>query len=230
MILGGIEKNSFIDYPGKISCVLFTAGCNFTCPYCHNPLLAKGMRPQPLSDRQACALLTERRGFLEAVVISGGEPTLQADLTGFCRAVKALGYPLKLDTNGSRPAVLKALIEEGLLDYVAMDIKTEPCAYLPHISPFDVGSHILASIELLLAGAVPYEFRTTCVKPFVSAKIIAAICPRIQGARQYVLQRVRCGHVLAADFFNNGGHDFSQAELEDLQAAAAPWVQTCLIR
>jgi pyruvate formate lyase activating enzyme len=230
MIFGGIRKNSLIDYPGKISCVLFSAGCNFTCPYCHNPELARGKRPEPLSERAAFELLAERRGFLEAVVISGGEPTLESDLLQFCRKIKSLGYPVKLDTNGSRPAVLKSLLKAHLLDFVAMDMKTEPCGYFPHISPRDVEPEILASIDLLLEAQVAHEFRTTCVKPFVSARIIASIASLIHGARRYVLQPVRRGHVLDPDFFTNGGREFSPAELKDLQAAAAPFVQTCLIR
>ena len=136
MVFGGLQKNSLIDYPGKVSCVLFLSGCNFDCPYCHNPDLAKdsSLCPVLLDEKAVFDFLQRRKGFLDGVVISGGEPTLQKDLLVLCKKIKELGYLIKLDTNGSRPQVIKRLIDEGLVDYIAMDIKTDPFHYSPLIA------------------------------------------------------------------------------------------------
>ena len=131
MILAGLQKNSFIDFPGKISCVLFTTGCNFICPYCHNADLARGEYPARFELAQVIDFLKSRRGMLEGVAITGGEPTLDGEIVDLCQAVKSLGYPVKLDTNGSRPAVLRGLLEQRLVDFVAMDIKAPLNDYAP---------------------------------------------------------------------------------------------------
>jgi len=136
MRFAGLQKNSLIDYPGKISCVLFLSGCNFDCPYCHNPDLVRGTLPQPayLDEKMVYDFLERSKAFLEGVVISGGEPTLKKDLIPLCEKIKQIGYSVKLDTNGSQPQVMKRLIDEGLVDYVAMDIKTYPFHYSPLIT------------------------------------------------------------------------------------------------
>jgi len=133
MIIGGLHKNSLIDYPGKISCVIFLSGCNFDCPYCHNPELAKGrsLSTGYLSEDLIFDFLGSRKGFLDGVVVSGGEPTLQKGLISFCEKIRLMDYPVKLDTNGSRPEVIKKLIDEDLVNYIAMDIKTDPSHYTP---------------------------------------------------------------------------------------------------
>ena len=125
MRIGGLQKNSLIDYPGKISSVIFLSGCNFDCPFCHNPDLVRGCLSYTadLCSPDVCQFLKQRRGFLDGVVISGGEPTLDENLMDFCESIKQLGYPIKLDTNGSRPRILKQLIDDGLIDYIAMDLK-----------------------------------------------------------------------------------------------------------
>ena len=136
MRIGGLQKNSLIDYPGKVSCVLFLSGCNFDCPYCHNPDLVRGsLSCHPFLDEKAVyEFLKRRKRFLDGVVISGGEPTLNKNLFRLCEKIKQIGYPLKLDTNGSQPQVIKRLINEGLVDYIAMDIKTDPLHYSPYNS------------------------------------------------------------------------------------------------
>jgi len=134
MVLGGIQKNSLIDYPGKISCVIFVAGCNFRCPYCHNPSLVEpheGTHKFEIEEEEVFSFLDSRRAFLEGVVVSGGEPTLQPDIVPFCDRIKQMGYPLKLDTNGSRPEVIEHLIRNDLVDDIAMDIKTLPNSTVP---------------------------------------------------------------------------------------------------
>ena len=131
MRFGGLQKYSLIDFPGKVSCVLFLSGCNFDCPYCHNPDLVRGEQLCSSSKDEAeiYAFLERRKGLLDGVVISGGEPTLVEDLAPLCEKIKGMGYPVKMDTNGSRPKVIKRLTDESLVDYIAMDIKTAPSRY-----------------------------------------------------------------------------------------------------
>lgn len=228
MTFGGIQKNSFIDYPGKLSAVLFVSGCNFTCPYCHNADLAKGKLPNPLTEGRVYAFLDARQGFLEAVVLSGGEPTLCKDIFRICRRIKSLGYPLKLDTNGSRPYVLEKLLKEKIIDYVAMDIKTDPVAYGPPLAPIGSSDKVLKSIDLLMSQNVPYEFRTTCVTPFVSPAIMTRIGRRLKGAGAYFLQPFQPQNVLLPDYCSAAPTD--TLDLESLRAAVAAFVPTCKVR
>ena len=228
MRFGGVEKNSFNDYPGKISCVLFVSGCNFSCPYCHNPELARGDYLKALSDEWVYGFLDQRRGFLEAVVLSGGEPTCCRDIFQVCERIKSMGYPIKLDTNGSRPQVLGRLLRSGLIDYVAMDVKTDPTLYGPPLAPMGAGPKVISSINLLLAGKVAYEFRTTCVAPFISPAIITRIGYWLKGARRYVLQPFRSRRVLMPDYFSDRGA--TTCDLEALRKTIAPLVPDCQVR
>jgi len=232
MIFGGMQKNSLIDYPGKISCVLFTMGCNFRCPYCHNPQLARGGMDGPVvfDEKTAYDFLEKRKGFLEGVVISGGEPTLQDDLAGVCEKIKRMGYPVKLDTNGSRPQVLKRLMDDALVDYIAMDIKTDPCSYSPLIQKDFNPSSLLESIRLVMQSTLEYEFKTTCIKPLVDAAVIENISRLISGAPLYALQQFQPADVLCPDFFQQNDRCFSEHDLMDLKSIAQPWVGECLVR
>ncbi len=232
MQIGGIQKSSLIDYPGRVSSVIFCAGCNFDCPYCHNPDLVSGQSacPNSMETRALYDFLDQRRNFLDGVVVSGGEPTLQPDLIDLCRQIKDLGLSLKLDTNGSRPGVLQYLIAENLVDYVAMDLKTDPVLYRSSIKPDCRPESILASIELIMACGVDYEFRTTCVKPIVSLQAIKNILALIQGAKLYALQRFRSGHVLHPEFFQKGNCQYSDDEMSDLKSLAEQSVCECIIR
>jgi len=232
MVIGGLQKNSFIDYPGKISCVIFLSGCNFDCPYCHNPDLAKGCAAYPsrLDDHEIMNFLDSHKTFLDGVVISGGEPTIQKDLLALCESIKALGYPIKLDTNGSRPQVLQNLVKDGLVDYIAMDIKSDPHCYAPSIQKAYDPEPILASIRFLMESSVPYEFRTTCIKPFVDAQIIANISQIIKGSRLYALQQFRDTTVLDPGFCGSKECRYSDSELSGLRNIAAAFVQECIVR
>ncbi|MDJ0915444.1 MAG: anaerobic ribonucleoside-triphosphate reductase activating protein [Desulfobacterales bacterium] len=232
MQLGGIHKNSLIDYPGKISCVLFTAGCNFDCPYCHNPELVRceSSCVAMIEDQQVFDFLETRKSFLDGVVISGGEPTLQKELFDLCRIIKQMGFPVKLDTNGSRPEILAKLIEQSLVDYCAMDIKTDPYEYSPFIRKSQNPDKILDSIRILMESDVPHEFRTTCVKPFVTETVIEKIAKIIAGCRRYTLQAFHESEVLHPDFFAGRNFLYSRKELLKLKALAEPWVQECIIR
>jgi len=232
MRFGGLQKNSLIDFPGKISCVLFWSGCNFDCPYCHNPDLARGrcVSPPFWEEAQVFDFLSRRRGFLDGVVLSGGEPTLDTDLVRVSRAIKALGYAVKLDTNGSRPGVIRRLIDEGQVDYLAMDIKTDLRGYAPLIRKNPDPHDLLASVRMILDSGLPHEFRTTCLKPFVDAAIVKNITQSIRGAALYALQRFHPAEVLHPDFFQGVDRIIGDAELSRFKAIAEIEVQRCIIR
>jgi pyruvate formate lyase activating enzyme len=233
MVLGGIQKISLIDYPGKISCVLFTVGCNFRCPYCHNPslVLADPWCREPIMEEEAVfRFLESRRAFLEGVVVSGGEPTLHPDILSFCERVKEMGYSLKLDTNGSRPQVIEHLIENGLVDYIAMDIKTLPDLYEAFLGTQCRPQAILSSIRLILERGKEHEFRTTCVKPFINDQVMEDIARLIEGARGYALQKFIPTCVLRPEFFQGAGSACTVEELGRLKSIAEKWVQPCIVR
>ena len=232
MILAGLQKNSFIDYPGKIACVLFTTGCNFTCPYCHNPALARGEYPMRIEPETIMAFLQSRKGMLEGVTITGGEPTLhRGDLPDLCKAIKAMGYPVKMDTNGSRPEVLEALLHRHLVDFVAMDIKAPLGAYGPFCPDPDVGKRLSESIRLIRSFAPSYEFRTTCVAPFIDSKAVVAISETIKGAERYVLQPFNSrGVCLDPEFGRRHDPAVDGETMEKWKALILPNVQNCTIR
>ena len=231
MLLGGLQKTSLIDYPGKVSCVLFLSGCNFQCPFCHNPDLVKNnVCPSLLDEKAFYAFLARRRGFLDGVVISGGEPTLQQDLVSLLEKIKKMGYPIKLDTNGSRPRVIKRLIDERIVDYVAMDIKTDPFHYYPSITKNSNPRPILSSIEIIMESIVAYEFRTTCAKPLVDPGVIEKIAKTIKGARLYALQHFRSGRILDPEFFRKNEAAYTEDELMHLGTIAEQWVKACILR
>ena len=232
MNIGGIQKNSFIDYPGKLSCVIFLSGCNFDCPYCHNPSLVRGKDECPASLKGGLyGFLESRRGFLDGVVISGGEPTLQKNLAKLCEAIKELGYSIKLDTNGSRPRDLRLLLERGLVDYIAMDIKTDPSRYNPLVAKICNPEDILSSIETIMGAAPDYEFRTTCVKGFIDRDTIGSIVKIIKNARLYALQNFHSAEILHPEFFDrNASPEFGESEMMAFKSIAEPWVQECVIR
>lgn len=234
MLFGGIQKNSLIDYPGMVCCVLFTRGCNFHCPYCHNPQLLNPRHPESVSIDEEVILdfLRGRKGLLDGVVISGGEPTIQGDLVSFSGRIKSMGYSLKLDTNGGRPDVLEELIRSGYVDYVAMDIKADPRHYPPVISGDADPDLITESIRIIMSSDLPYEFRTTCVRPFVDGPIMEEIGRIVRGARLYALQSFRpSGGILQPEFFQGeeaGGYD--PEGMMVLKSAIEPWVNACVLR
>ena len=230
MKIGTIQKFSLIDYPGKISAVIGTQGCNMRCFWCHNRYLIPydyGPSSLPIEKDDFFQFLNERVNFLDAVVISGGEPTLHDDLLEFCERIKALGFYIKLDTNGTNPAMLQELIDNSLLDYTAMDIKTDAQQYDKLGREKVELDDIPKSIHIILSAGLPYEFRTTCVKPFVCRDNIADMAKMISGARLYYLQK-------CTEQKNTNGQDFYQAlddaELTELKIKAAPYVKRCEIR
>ena len=194
-VAGGLVKSSLIDYPEKISAIVFTQGCNFRCSYCHNPELLK-FGSTDFSTEEILAFLGKRIGKLDAVVITGGEPTLQKDLKGFIQEVKSMGFLVKLDTNGTAPALLKELIDEGLLDYVAMDIKAplDKYSFITQVNGLE--EKVKQSIEILLSDVVDYEFRTTVVKSLLSVEDFEKIAELISGAKRYYLQKFVVSKIL----------------------------------
>jgi pyruvate formate lyase activating enzyme len=231
LILAGLQKNSFIDFPGKISCVLFITGCNFICPYCHNPELARGEYPLRIPSSEAIDFLTQRQGMLEGVTITGGEPTLESGLVELCQAIKSMGYPVKLDTNGSRPEVLRKLLDQDLVDFVAMDIKAPLDAYQPFSRHPDIQGRLAESVRLIMTAAPAYEFRTTCAAPFVNDEAVNAIAKTITGATCYVLQTFNRRATCLDPAFNRQQDPtiFPQA-MQQLKTLAEPFVKRCIIR
>lgn len=188
MIIGGLQRTSLSDFPGHVSAIVYTRGCNYRCPYCHNPDLIAGEGTEALDEAGVLAFLRSRRGRLDGVVITGGEPTLQGDLESFIRRVKALGLAVKLDTNGSRPEVLARLLERGLLDYVALDVKATAEGLQQVVGGSANGADVSRSIELLRGHPVTHEFRTTAVRSVIGRDEILAMGEQLRGQGRYVLQ------------------------------------------
>lgn len=234
MKIGGFQKNTLIDFPKTLSCLVFTQGCNFTCPYCHNPGLIAGSSSSAGSlpdEKDIFSFLETRKGLLEGVAITGGEPCLQNDIKSFCHKVKELGFNVKIDTNGSRPDVIETLISHQLIDYIAMDIKTDAAHYhLVAGSNFNT-DRILESISLIMTKAPMYEFRTTCAAPFITTDIMIEIGRMIQGAAQYILGPCsRNVDMLDPQFSENPDHFLSSNAMEILKQTVEPFVEKCTIR
>ena len=193
MQIHGLQKLTLLDFPGHMSATVFTGGCNFRCPYCHNSELVLNPESVPrIPDEEVLEFLKSRRKMLEGVCFTGGEATLQKDLPEFMAKVRELGYKIKLDTNGQSPAVLDRLMKAGLLDYVAMDIKNCKERYGETIGIPDFRTDAIeTSIALLMNGSIPYEFRTTVMREFHDTEAITRIGEWIAGARHYYLQPFR---------------------------------------
>ncbi|MDL2286726.1 anaerobic ribonucleoside-triphosphate reductase activating protein [Desulfococcaceae bacterium OttesenSCG-928-F15] len=230
MRIGGLQKNTLIDFPGKIAALVFTRGCNLHCPYCHNPALVSMEGPEAMNENEIFSFLEKRQNSLEGLAITGGEPTLQKDLSEFCARVKAMGYPVKLDTNGSRPEVLKDLIKNRRIDFIAMDIKADPALYFPALSPKNMEEELRESIKIILESGIPHEFRTTCVAPFVTEKMFSAVIPLIRGAERYSLQHFSTESLLDENFFRENGRGLQTAEIDRLADLIRPHVQFLEVR
>ncbi len=185
----GIEKMSLVDYPGQVCAVLFTGGCNFRCPFCHNSGIVN-KEYNEIGEAEIFEFLNKRKGMLDAVCVSGGEPTLQSDLFEFIQKLKTMGFKVKLDTNGTNPEILKKLIDCKLLDYVAMDIKNNIDDYYPIIGGVKIDTlKIKESINILKLGLLDYEFRTTLVKEYHKEENIKQLAEELNGARRLYLQK-----------------------------------------
>lgn len=228
MVIYGLQKLSLLDYPGKTACTVFTGGCNFRCPYCHNASLVVGLDEiEPVDYDEFFAFLNKRRNILDGVCITGGEPLLQPDIEDFIRVIKKFGYSVKLDTNGTFPDKLKRLVDENLVDYVAMDIKNSPEKYslTAGVSELDF-SKISNSVEFLLSNSVDYEFRTTVVKELHSKEDFVSIGEWIKGAKRYFIQSfIDSGDILAGSF-----SAYNKNELEEIEGLMQHFVKETQIR
>jgi len=229
--IAGLGKTSLVDYPGKIAAVVFSPLCNFDCYFCHNRSLIRNVpEDQVIPEEDVFAYLRKRVGKLDGVVLTGGEPTLQPDLIDFAGRVKALGYAVKLDTNGSRPRILKDAMESGYIDYVAMDVKA-PRERYREIAGVDVDvAAIEESVGLLMNGKTPYEFRTTVIPRLTRADIVS-IGQWIEGAAQYALQQYQRPEFSEEVIdLRLGERPYPPEELTAMQEAVEPYVGVCLIR
>ncbi|HID20305.1 MAG TPA: anaerobic ribonucleoside-triphosphate reductase activating protein [Methanophagales archaeon] len=229
MLIGGFQRFSLIDYPGKICAIVFTQGCNFRCPYCHNPELVDPKHfSHSIPEEDIFAFLESRRGKLDAVEITGGEPTLQPDLIEFIRKIKALNYLVKLDTNGSNPEIIRALIELKIVDYLAMDVKA-PLARYPEITNSNIDpAKINQSIELIKHSGLDYEFRTTVVKSQLGKTDILEIGKQIRDSKRYVLQKFVPVKVLDQNYLDDV--IYTETDLECLRNAVKSYVAECVVR
>ncbi len=218
MVIQGLQKLTLLDFPGHTACTVFTAGCNFRCPFCHNASLVTHTDAAPACTEEAFfSFLSKRQGLLDGVAVTGGEPLLQKDIIPFLKKIRALGFSVKLDTNGSRPEVLKEIVAAGLVDYVAMDVKNTKEKY-----PLTAGvdekllDAVEESIAFLLEGHVDYEFRTTLVKNFPTEEDVAAMAKRLQGAKRWFLQSFKD----SGDLIDSSCVGFSDSEMRQMLDSA----------
>jgi pyruvate formate lyase activating enzyme len=220
MNIGGLLKFSLIDYPGKMAAIIFTQGCNFHCPYCHNPELVDPKRfCAPMAEDEVLAFLKKRIGQIEGLVVTGGEPTLQKDLIEFLKKVKQMGYSIKLDTNGSNPEVLKEVLRLNLADYIAMDIKAPLEKYSQLTALANCDERVKESIGIILGSQLAHEFRTTLAAPMVPSEDLPKMVSLIEGAKKYRLQRfIPRDTVLNKELIEESPETFSEEEVASLQS------------
>ena len=226
MRIGGLQKVTLLDYPGKVACTVFLPGCNLRCPFCHNGELVLSPGPALMNLDELLSFLDRRQGLLDGVCVTGGEPTLYEDLPALLRQIRALGFAVKLDTNGTNPDMLEALAQEGLLDYAAMDIKNSPDRYAETCGGVDLLGPVKRSAALLMAGAVDYEFRTTVCAPLHTPEEMAGIGRWLKGAKRYFLQPF----VDSGELVGSGMKPLTKEEIEALRDSVLPDIPSTQIR
>ena len=228
MRIQGLQKLTLLDFPERVACTVFFAGCNFRCPFCHNASLVVDIPPEgDVTEDEFFSFLKKRRGILDGVCITGGEPLLQPGIEDFIRRIKELEYAVKLDTNGSFPEKLKSLVEEGLVDYVAMDIKNCPEDYgvTAGVSNLDVAP-IIESVAYLKEGHVPYEFRTTVVKNYHTKESVEKIGQWLRGTERYFLQNF----VDSGDLIGKDTEGCSEEEMKEFLEVVRKYVPSAKVR
>ncbi|NIO21326.1 MAG: anaerobic ribonucleoside-triphosphate reductase activating protein [Candidatus Aenigmarchaeota archaeon] len=229
MLIGGLQKTSLIDYPDKVSCIVFTVGCNLRCPFCQNADLVIDTKETPIiAEKYFFNFLKSRKGLLDAVVITGGEPLLQKDIEGFIKKIRSMGFLVKLDTNGCFPVRLKKLIDDKLLDYIAMDIKSSPSRYEKACGVKVDIKKIRESVRIIMNSGVSYEFRTTAVPRLQKPRDFIKIGKWLEGARKYVIQKFSNEHTLDKKFGKES--PYTQKEMEDIRKGLSKFFDKCEVR
>ena len=227
MLIKGLQKTTLLDFPSKVASTVFTGGCNFRCPFCHNASLVTGLDASAvISEEEVLSFLSKRRGILDGVCITGGEPLLQKDIAQFCQKLRELGLLIKLDTNGSRPNELRSLIDGGFLDYIAMDVKNSKELYADTCGISDFPAEVEESVDIIMNSGIPYEFRTTVVRELHTKESIEALCKWIAGAERYYLQ----GFIDSGDLIGNGFSAYSADEMGELLEIAKKYIPSAELR
>ncbi len=227
MIIEGLQKTTLLDYPGYVACTIFAHGCNLRCPFCHNAGLVVRKPENIISIEELEAFLNKRKGILDGVCLTGGEPLMQKDVIDFLRFLKSFGYKVKLDTNGFYPERLAEAIENGLVDYIAMDIKSSRENYSKAVGIPDIDiSKVEESVKLIMGSGIDYEFRTTAVKGLHIVSDFEKIGEWLQGARKYFIQQF----IDSGDIISDGLEAFSKEETQKLLAAVRKGIETAEIR
>ena len=225
-MIGGLQKVTLLDFPGKVACTVFLTGCNLRCPYCHNPdLVLTKDNGKYISEKEFFEFLLSRKGKLDGVCITGGEPTLYPNLTNLIRRIREMGFLVKLDSNGTAPEILKPLLREKLLDYVAIDIKNAPSQYAETCGA-DVIEYVEKSVALLKSSNIDYEFRTTVCHPFHSPKCMEEIGRWLRNAKRYYIQPF----VDSGNLLGSGVSVMTKSELETLLNAVKSYIPTAELR
>lgn len=225
-MIGGLQKVTLLDFPGKVACTVFLTGCNLRCPYCHNPdLVLTKDNGKYISEKEFFEFLLSRKGKLDGVCITGGEPTLYPNLTNLIRRIREMGFLVKLDSNGTVPEILKLLLREKLLDYVAIDIKNAPARYAETCSA-DVIEQVKKSAALLKNSNIDYEFRTTVCHPFHSPDGMQEIGCWLRGAKRYFIQPF----VDSGNLLGSGISAMAKPELKTLLKAVKPYIPAADLR
>lgn len=228
MKIGGIQKTSLLDYPDNISAIIWTIGCNFRCPFCYNKDIVFG-NVQPITNEEVISFLKKRKGILEGLVITGGEPLMHSDITDFCEKIKKIGYLIKIDTNGMYPEKLKELIDKNLIDYVAMDIKAPKTKYdkLTNVK-VDI-KKIEESIKIIKNSKLDYEFRTTVIPELLTKNDIIEIAKWLNGSKKYYLQQFKPIPPLVSEKLEDVV-PYSKKELTDILEEIKSYFDICEIR
>lgn len=229
MKIAGLQKVSMVDYPGHICATVFTQGCNFRCGFCHNSALMTIDTNFGFSQEEFFEYISSRKSLIEGVCITGGEPTLWEDLPDFAREIKKTGLKLKLDTNGSNPQMVQDLLQEDLLDYIAMDVKTSLVKYHLFKAPENTEEVLAQSIQKIISSKIPYEFRTTCVPGVVAEEDMYSIAKAIKGAEKYCLQQFRPHENMLDEKFSRI-KPYNKNELNNFKFILEDFVKNVIIR
>lgn len=227
MLLKGLQKTTLLDFPGKVACTVFTGGCNFRCPFCHNArLVTEQDYTEQISEEEFFSFLKKRMGVLDGVCVTGGEPLLQKDILPFLARIREMGFLIKLDTNGSRPDALRQIIEAQLVDYIAMDLKNCKKKYAITCGLESYPVEVDESISLIMNSGIEYEFRTTVVRELHTAEDMVSMAYDITGAPRYFLQ----GFIDSGNLIGEGFSAYSPDEMKELLAQVTPIIPTAALR